>query len=110
MSPNSPLLFALTLCGSLLLGGCATQPPETPAEMAARRELACQAAGFTPDSPDLRLGARLGFAQCRCDLVCHSRRFRHSPFLRGSPPLVKLDAFCDPPRKLPVVVRARRRQ
>ena len=24
MSPNSPLLFALTLCGSLLLGGCAT--------------------------------------------------------------------------------------
>lgn len=39
----------------LLLGGCATQPPETPAEMAARRELACQAAGFTPDSPDLRL-------------------------------------------------------
>ena len=24
MSPNSPLLSALTLCGSLLLGGCAT--------------------------------------------------------------------------------------
>ncbi len=40
---------------TLLLGGCALPPVETPAETAARREIACQAAGFTPDSPDLRL-------------------------------------------------------
>jgi hypothetical protein len=40
---------------TLLLGGCALPPAETPAETAARREIACQAAGFTPDSPELRL-------------------------------------------------------
>jgi hypothetical protein len=39
----------------LLLAGCATVPPETPAEQAARRELSCQEAGFEPGSPDFRL-------------------------------------------------------
>lgn len=44
-----PLLLAL------LLGGCTLPAQETPAETAARRQVACEAAGFTPDSPDLRL-------------------------------------------------------
>ena len=38
-----------------LLAGCATVPPETPAEATARRGLSCTEAGFEADTPDFRL-------------------------------------------------------
>ena len=38
-----------------LLAGCATVPPETLAEQAARRQLSCTEAGFAADSPEFRL-------------------------------------------------------
>jgi len=38
-----------------LLAGCTTVPPETPAEMQARRELSCQEAGFEAGSSDFKL-------------------------------------------------------
>lgn len=38
-----------------LLAGCATVPPETPAEATARRELSCTEAGFEASTPDFRL-------------------------------------------------------
>ena len=40
---------------ALLLAGCATRPPETPAEQLARRELSCKESGFTEATPDFRL-------------------------------------------------------
>jgi hypothetical protein len=38
-----------------LLAGCATVPPETPAEATARRGISCTEAGFAADTPDFRL-------------------------------------------------------
>ena len=43
------------VCLAMLLGGCATVAPETPAERLARRELSCKEAGFTEATPDFRL-------------------------------------------------------
>lgn len=39
----------------LLLGGCATQPQETPEQAAERRLVSCREAGFTPDTEAWRL-------------------------------------------------------
>jgi hypothetical protein len=44
---------AVALAG--LLAGCTTTPPESPAEVAARRELGCTEAGFAAATPEFRL-------------------------------------------------------
>ncbi len=45
----------LTLAALLVLAGCSVPPEETPEEARARRTADCRTAGFTPDSPELRL-------------------------------------------------------
>jgi hypothetical protein len=50
---NARRRFAWVLAG--LLTGCAVTPPETPAEMQARREVSCKEAGIAEGTPDFRL-------------------------------------------------------
>ena len=51
----TPPALGSTLVLSGLLAGCATAPPETPAEAAARRDLGCKEAGFVEATPEFRL-------------------------------------------------------
>ena len=45
----------LAWAAAALLAGCTTAPPETPAEVVARRELSCTEAGLESGTPDFRL-------------------------------------------------------
>lgn len=72
------LIGAAALGG--LLAGCATKPPETPAEAAARREVSCKEAGFVDATPEFRLCLMLQQTNERLAAVERELRWQNQQF------------------------------